>query len=56
VVGVQGSCLHRPKNWLKQLIDLWDKAGIQSRIYLEKEKAAAGAVQWSPDSGGSLLR
>jgi hypothetical protein len=23
---------------------------------LEKEKAAAGAVQWSPETGGSLLR
>jgi hypothetical protein len=23
---------------------------------LEKEKSAAGAVQWSPETGGSLLR
>jgi hypothetical protein len=32
--SVEGPCLHKPGNWLmRQLIDLWAKAGIWNRIY-----------------------
>jgi hypothetical protein len=37
--NVEGSCLHRPENWLvRQLFDLRGKADTQSRIYQTERK------------------
>jgi hypothetical protein len=55
--GIKGPCLHRPENWLvRQLIDHETRPVSKIGFIREKGKATAGAVQQSPETGGSLLR
>jgi hypothetical protein len=53
--GVEGSCLHRPENWLvRQLIET--RPVHKVGFIREKGKATARAVHWKLETGGSLLR
>jgi hypothetical protein len=55
-VSVKGPCLHRPGNWLVRLLNYEPKPVYKVGFIREKGKATAREVQWSPETGNSLLR
>jgi hypothetical protein len=54
--GVEGPCLHRPENWLMKQLNDEPKLVYKVGLNREKGKATARAVQWSSETGSSLLR
>jgi hypothetical protein len=54
--GVEGPCLHRPKNWLVRQLTDGPKSVYKVGFIREKGKAAAREVQRSLETSSSLLR
>jgi hypothetical protein len=54
--GVEGSCPHRPENWLMRQLNDEPKPVHKVGFIREKGKATARAVQQSPETSNSLLR
>jgi hypothetical protein len=54
--GVEGSCLHRPENWLMRQLNDEPKLVYEVGFIRKKGKATAREVQRSPEAHGSLHR
>jgi hypothetical protein len=54
--GVEGSCFHRPENWLMRQLNDEPKPVYKVGFIREKRKATAKVLWRSPEAGGLLHR